>query len=124
MIRRPPRSTRTDTLFPYTTLCRSLLGLRHQLLPVLRQADLQQRAGRLVMGRIAVDQGLELRLRQRVVLGDVIALAKPIVALGGVRTAWVGPQPIPEQLRRPRGLPGLECLERDRVLAALVAGPR
>src|SRR3546814_2368265 len=26
MIRRPPRSTRTDTLFPYTTLCRSLLG--------------------------------------------------------------------------------------------------
>src|SRR3546814_10945271 len=32
MIRRPPRSTRTDTLFPYTTLCRSpaqpLLHLR------------------------------------------------------------------------------------------------
>src|SRR3546814_990898 len=25
MIRRPPRSTRTYTLFPYTTLCRSLL---------------------------------------------------------------------------------------------------
>src|SRR3546814_8200873 len=24
MLRRPPRSTRTDTLFPYTTLCRSL----------------------------------------------------------------------------------------------------
>src|SRR3546814_18544460 len=23
MIRRPPRSTRTDTLFPYTTICRS-----------------------------------------------------------------------------------------------------
>src|SRR3546814_6310698 len=23
MIRRPPRSTRTDTVFPYTTLCRS-----------------------------------------------------------------------------------------------------
>src|SRR3546814_18897482 len=23
MIRRPPKSTRTDTLFPYTTLCRS-----------------------------------------------------------------------------------------------------
>src|SRR3546814_8416435 len=27
MIRRPPRSTRTDTLFPYTTLFRSLGGL-------------------------------------------------------------------------------------------------
>src|SRR3546814_3958391 len=26
MIRRPPRSTRTDTLFPYTTLFRSLAG--------------------------------------------------------------------------------------------------
>src|SRR3546814_6844844 len=27
MIRRPPRSTRTDTLFPYTTLFRSLAEL-------------------------------------------------------------------------------------------------
>src|SRR3546814_7958748 len=26
MIRRPPRSTRTDTLFPYTTLAKSPLG--------------------------------------------------------------------------------------------------
>src|SRR3546814_11052780 len=26
MIRRPPRSTRTDTLFPYTTLFRSVRG--------------------------------------------------------------------------------------------------
>src|SRR3546814_19147353 len=30
MIRRPPRSTRTDTLFPYTTLFRS--GLAHLVL--------------------------------------------------------------------------------------------
>src|SRR3546814_2348887 len=30
MIRRPPRSTRTDTLFPYTTLFRSGTG-RHRL---------------------------------------------------------------------------------------------
>src|SRR3546814_15983724 len=28
MIRRPPRSTRTDTLFPYTTLFRSLVPFR------------------------------------------------------------------------------------------------
>src|SRR3546814_11580897 len=27
MIRRPPRSTRTDTLFPYTTLFRSKIGM-------------------------------------------------------------------------------------------------
>src|SRR3546814_18785597 len=29
MIRRPPRSTRTDTLFPYTTLFRSAVAGRH-----------------------------------------------------------------------------------------------
>src|SRR3546814_12577630 len=33
MIRRPPRSTRTDTLFPYTTLFRS--GVARVLRPVL-----------------------------------------------------------------------------------------
>src|SRR3546814_18223781 len=32
MIRRPPRSTRTDTLFPYTTLFRSLTNKQHELL--------------------------------------------------------------------------------------------
>src|SRR3546814_1615216 len=31
MIRRPPRSTRTDTLFPYTTLFRSLLEVLDEL---------------------------------------------------------------------------------------------
>src|SRR3546814_1850325 len=43
MIRRPPRSTRTDTLFPYTTLFRSGLDRRavHQRVGV-RKADLQQ----------------------------------------------------------------------------------
>src|SRR3546814_6385248 len=35
MIRRPPRSTRTDTLFPYTTLFRSL--------------DIEQAVGQLVL---------------------------------------------------------------------------
>src|SRR3546814_12470399 len=30
MIRRPPRSTRTDTLFPYTTLFRSILIITAQ----------------------------------------------------------------------------------------------
>src|SRR3546814_15725923 len=33
MIRRPPRSTRTDTLFPYTTLFRSRLSLVAGALP-------------------------------------------------------------------------------------------
>src|SRR3546814_9171625 len=43
MIRRPPRSTRTDTLFPYTTLFRSLLteletGLREERPKLSRSA--------------------------------------------------------------------------------------
>src|SRR3546814_10702278 len=36
MIRRPPRSTRTDTLFPYTTLFRSSQGLGRGRPPDLR----------------------------------------------------------------------------------------
>src|SRR3546814_12929975 len=41
MIRRPPRSTRTDTLFPYTTLFRSLLSDRGDvtMLIVVRWVD-------------------------------------------------------------------------------------
>src|SRR3546814_5042939 len=41
MIRRPPRSTRTDTLFPYTTLFRSLLGRSRR--PSGTQIPLEQR---------------------------------------------------------------------------------
>src|SRR6056297_4087560 len=36
MIRRPPRSTRTDTLFPYTTLFRSRTRRSHRESPWLR----------------------------------------------------------------------------------------
>src|SRR3546814_5433105 len=44
MIRRPPRSTRTDTLFPYTTLFRSAYVQRNRdteisLLEALRAVD-------------------------------------------------------------------------------------
>src|SRR3546814_2316559 len=43
MIRRPPRSTRTDTLFPYTTLFRSVVaaGKRYKA-----RIDAERRAGR------------------------------------------------------------------------------
>src|SRR3546814_14706684 len=37
MIRRPPRSTRTDTLFPYTTLVRSAEGLRRRWLSYVNE---------------------------------------------------------------------------------------
>src|SRR3546814_5617049 len=39
MIRRPPRSTRTDTLFPYTTLFRSTDRVSGAAIPVLRDLD-------------------------------------------------------------------------------------
>src|SRR3546814_2025162 len=41
MIRRPPRSTRTDTLFPYTTLFRSV----HHVMVVLEQRPVEAGAG-------------------------------------------------------------------------------
>src|SRR3546814_18044838 len=44
MIRRPPRSTRTDTLFPYTTLFRSpgLLTVQHVLVAVTDSLHLER----------------------------------------------------------------------------------
>src|SRR3546814_4003252 len=42
MIRRPPRSTRTDTLFPYTTLFRSLAIERFERPGSLEQAAIDQ----------------------------------------------------------------------------------
>src|SRR3546814_11721459 len=47
MIRRPPRSTRTDTLFPYTTLFRSPYKIRH-----IRAADSLYRPPHRQMGRM------------------------------------------------------------------------
>src|SRR3546814_11214567 len=51
MIRRPPRSTRTDTLFPYTTLFRSV---DHQFTGEVRRVDTETIAGVLAQDRIAL----------------------------------------------------------------------
>src|SRR3546814_5678727 len=53
MTRRPPRSTRTDTLFPYTTLFRS----RQRLESILRRFQ-EHRLQHQVLGRIAGDRQL------------------------------------------------------------------
>src|SRR3546814_3627314 len=62
MIRRPPRSTRTDTLFPYTTLFRSGGPLRHagRLLHIVRHDHDGVAAAQFV------DQFLDLRRRDGV----------------------------------------------------------
>src|SRR3546814_17161398 len=46
MIRRPPRSTRTDTLFPYTTLFRAAASLRAVRVPLTERTP----GGRLRTG--------------------------------------------------------------------------
>src|SRR3546814_9788944 len=84
MIRRPPRSTRTDTLFPYTTLFRSaldgLLEIAVALVLVLQAAAPERplggvaalqgehhRQGDLAVAEIVAHRLAELRLQGRVV---------------------------------------------------------
>src|SRR3546814_5401189 len=73
MKRRPPRSKRTDTLFPYTTLFRSLhhagLDRAEELLAVL--APLPHLAGEAPLARgdlahVAIERGVVLRAVEQV----------------------------------------------------------
>src|SRR3546814_2040460 len=48
MIRRPPRSTRTDTLFPYTTLFRSCGDLVHRDADAAGSGHRRERVGDLM----------------------------------------------------------------------------
>src|SRR3546814_10595555 len=68
MIRRPPRSTRTDTLFPYTTLVRSVEQRKRY---TLHQADARIRQPKVILHRpqrdrwqIAVEHGRECHEHQ------------------------------------------------------------
>src|SRR3546814_15111050 len=56
MIRRPPRSTRTDTLFPYTTLFRSLVihALRYAFEPRESLRLWERTAAWLIWGAFAL----------------------------------------------------------------------
>src|SRR3546814_4388339 len=81
MIRRPPRSTRTDTLFPYTTLFRSIdqaaemvvEGLDHRggascdlLGRAADQIDEDQRLGGLFLGERSEEHTSELQSLMRI----------------------------------------------------------
>src|SRR3546814_6893354 len=63
MTRRPPRSTRTDTLFPYTTLFRSLVDLELELadalvLPAEPVIELVERVEHgVVVAPLVIEQG-------------------------------------------------------------------
>src|SRR3546814_13446753 len=60
MIRRPPRSTRTDTLFPYTTLFRSVARLKLHLGIDASQLDALTRYEVQGQARPFLDIGLQV----------------------------------------------------------------
>src|SRR3546814_12323603 len=70
MIRRPPRSTRTDTLFPYTTLFRSLR---------IERAEYQTADARVDDGAGAHHAGFERHVQRRI--------SEPVIAKGLRRRA-------------------------------------
>src|SRR3546814_4324013 len=55
MILRPPRSTRTDTLFPYTTLFRSDVVLRDILIRNCTDGVIDSKATNLLIDRVQVE---------------------------------------------------------------------
>src|SRR3546814_12645054 len=79
MIRRPPRSTRTDTLFPYTTLFRSaseIVGMGHKLENVFRGDALELESGGV---KFPFDRCPRRGLERHVVLGRVVLQAVEVV---------------------------------------------
>src|SRR3546814_16781122 len=52
MIRRPPRSTRTDTLFPYTSLFRSVRGDRRHAIAAWHEPEFLKRLTRSRLARV------------------------------------------------------------------------
>src|SRR3546814_13752726 len=95
MIRRPPRSTRTDTLFPYTTLFRSL----YLLAPIVRGRkgeyrkelqDLQKRG----FQRVKVDGKLheiaEVPALNKKLKHDIEVVVDRVVVRDGIQTRQIG----------------------------------
>src|SRR3546814_19506899 len=98
MIRRPPRSTRTDTLFPYTTLFRSAGLLVHD--GRVHQLDVQHR--RIEVARVAVRLvDVDIALEQATVSPHVEGVGASVGIAGppGVRIAEYTPA-----LANPRAL--------------------
>src|SRR3546814_9694637 len=60
MLRRPPRSTRTDTLFPYTTLFRSAFVKQH-VLPLEALPDLGDPIARILRRRVINETAWTMR---------------------------------------------------------------
>src|SRR3546814_7944012 len=77
MVRRPPRSTRTDTLFPYTTLFRSI-GL-----PQERRVSLRNpRKGLSSMGDISLSKAVRSNLLSLQSTASMMAKTQERLATG------------------------------------------
>src|SRR3546814_18129620 len=72
MIRRPPRSTRTDTLFPYTTLFRSRFGLRLADLEAAAEREERARQRQRHHAAEVLEDACQLADHRRAVLLDLI----------------------------------------------------
>src|SRR3546814_20218674 len=84
MIRRPPRSTRTDTLFPYTTLFRS--GRTEDRRALLAVADRAQPRAVDALGRQVVAD----RVRAALAEGEVVFAGAALVGVAFDRRRDVG----------------------------------
>src|SRR3546814_5096906 len=92
MIRRPPRSTRTDTLFPYTTLFRSdeIGKLRQQLQDAANLAD----DARVVEKKPHDDAAQKVQDRYNVYIAPLKnkkpgSISSAVAALGSLLTPWL-----------------------------------
>src|SRR3546814_3637924 len=78
MIRRPPRSTRTDTVFPYTTLFRSLHGAAGSGKTHLAHIWGARSNARLIAPADLAKDAVDALARQPLVLDDADAGADPV----------------------------------------------
>src|SRR3546814_10662425 len=74
MIRRPPRSTRTDTLFPYTTLFRSIVGVAGAAVIGIVRLQIGQPDGDVGLAEDHRARRLEPLDGDRIGLGDMIGV--------------------------------------------------
>src|SRR3546814_4001995 len=97
MIRRPPRSTRTDTLFPYTTLFRSILlgslvSAGFALLGAMQLTATEVgKTFKLGAGASGVSASLSLAL---IGVGHLVGLSVGLAMLVGMLIAWGGLMPV------------------------------
>src|SRR3546814_15665173 len=94
MIRRPPRSTRTDTLFPYTTLFRSLSD-EAQLQVTLLNRQLAALREQLAQVSEALEISEAENKEQEVQIADLgkrlnVALASKVQELARYRSEFFG----------------------------------